>query len=78
MLTAYDQVVDHFRDYYVKLLGTSDPMPHKVHPDIISEGPILSIEHQLSLLHTVTVDEIKEALWSIPVEKSPGPDGFSS
>lgn len=45
---------------------------------MIAKGPVLTVEQQLSLLKNVSSDEIKEALWSIPIEKSPGPDGFGS
>lgn len=47
-------------------------------PEVIAEGPVLSIEQQLSLLQTVQAVEIKDAFWSILIEKSPGPDGFNS
>ena len=41
-------------------------------------GKVLSIEQQLGLCAPFSDNDIKNALFSIPHTKSPGPDGFSS
>ncbi|XP_074266690.1 uncharacterized protein LOC141589970 [Silene latifolia] len=51
-----------FLSFYKKLLGESDAVK----------------QHWEILLSSVTNAEIKEALFSIPNHKAPGPDGFSS
>lgn len=44
----------------------------------MDQGKILTEEHQNTLLCLVTDEEIRRALFSIPGEKSPGPDGFGT
>lgn len=39
---------------------------------------MLSLDQQINLLAEFDDNEIKAALWSIPPEKSPGPDGYGS
>lgn len=41
-------------------------------------GPILTKEHRNLLSLQFTAKEIRDAIWSIPVDKSSGLDGFSS
>lgn len=45
---------------------------------IPTNGPILSAEHQDLLPRPVTNAEIYNALFSIPGDRSPGPDGFGT
>ncbi|XP_074267057.1 uncharacterized protein LOC141590359 [Silene latifolia] len=61
--TDGDQIQDAFLRYYEHLLGTST-----------STTP----EHWNILLRRVTKYEVKNAIFSIPNHKAPGPDGFSS
>lgn len=60
------------------MLGITSPSKRQIQQAVIDEGRVLTIDQQLMLLQMVTEEEIKEALWSIPVHKSPGPDGFGS
>ncbi|XP_074299589.1 uncharacterized protein LOC141630722 [Silene latifolia] len=46
--------------------------------EIILSGTCLEDTHAAMLISDVTEDEIHDALFSIDVNKSPGPDGFSS
>lgn len=71
-------MITHFHGYYKRLLGTTDTPEQLIQPEVMVEGPVLTIEQQLALLGTVTPDEIKAVVWSIPMEKSAGPDGFGS
>lgn len=77
-ITEYEQVQAHFQDYYITLLGTKTPSEVDVDPFVIEEGLVLNIDQQLALLTKVIDDMVKQALWSIPKDKSPGPDGFES
>ncbi|XP_074288741.1 uncharacterized protein LOC141613898 [Silene latifolia] len=45
---------------------------------VIQQGNICGESHKLLLLAPVTDDEIKQTLFSIPNDKAPGPDGYSS
>ncbi|XP_074297519.1 uncharacterized protein LOC141628254 [Silene latifolia] len=60
-----------------KLLGTSQATS-KVHKRIIDQGPKCTDEMAGSLLVPVTAKEIRDAMFSIPDIKSPGPDGYTS
>ncbi|XP_074289023.1 uncharacterized protein LOC141614167 [Silene latifolia] len=71
-----DQIQEAFLEYYTTLLGSSQET-NKVHKSIIGQGPICTVEHWTMLLKPVTGLEIKEALFSIPDIKSPGPDGYT-
>ncbi|XP_020245132.1 uncharacterized protein LOC109823260 [Asparagus officinalis] len=52
----------------------------KVHPDpmVIANGPLLSPDQSHELSSPVTRDEIKQTVFSMANDKSPGPDGFSA
>ncbi|KAL9237238.1 hypothetical protein vseg_011814 [Gypsophila vaccaria] len=66
-----------FLEYYKSLLGSSQETKH-VHRRIVDQGPRCN-EHLRDILMTpVNGKEIKEALFSIPDIKSPGPDGYTS
>ncbi|XP_074283135.1 uncharacterized protein LOC141607680 [Silene latifolia] len=66
-----------FLDYYSELLGSSASVT-KVCSGVVQRGVVLSEEQAREIIKEVTVDEIKHALFSIPKEKAPGPDGYSS
>ncbi|XP_074299186.1 uncharacterized protein LOC141630235 [Silene latifolia] len=63
--------------YYENLLGTAGHTT-PVCVSVVHQGPICNSEHHSVLLAPVTKKEIKEAFFSIPNHKAPGPDGFSS
>ncbi|MDV3201134.1 MAG: hypothetical protein Q8877_02980 [Sweet potato little leaf phytoplasma] len=46
--------------------------------NVINQGKTLSPEQQFSLLSPVTDEEIKNAMFSIGIDKAPGPDGYGS
>ena len=50
----------------------------RISADIIAQGPCLNSDHQAELMRDVNEEEIKQALFSSPVDKSPGPDGFGT
>ncbi|KAI5665828.1 hypothetical protein M9H77_15681 [Catharanthus roseus] len=62
---------------YVAMLGTfeaSDPLEE----DVLGEGPQINPQLREELRGSYTREEIKEALFDIGNEKSPGPDGYTS
>ena len=75
---GFDQVGEVLLAYYTDLLGNSPSRRHSVDDSIISQGNVLSQEQQIDLCKPFTDTDIKEAIFSIPNHKSPGPDGFSS
>ncbi|XP_074278172.1 uncharacterized protein LOC141601769 [Silene latifolia] len=66
-----------FLDYYHDLLGTSTTTLD-VHFPSVKTGPLISDQHRDILMKPVSPDEIKNCIFSIPANKSPSPDGFTS
>lgn len=75
--TSLTQVADQFIDYYSSLLGSSSHV-QCINQSIMDSGPKLSLSGSLLLVDHVSNTDIKNALFSIPNDKSPGPDGYSS
>jgi len=71
-------VVQVMIDFYQKLLGKQKTSRVIIDQEVTQQGPKLSIEQQIRLNASFIDLEIKEAIFSIPNAKSPGPDGFSS
>lgn len=78
IITNYKEVKEHFRDYYINLVGKVTPTDHGIDPLVVAEGRVLDVEQQLQLITEVTDDMIRQALWSIPEDKIPGPYGYGS
>ncbi|KAL9237146.1 hypothetical protein vseg_011732 [Gypsophila vaccaria] len=70
-------IQDSFLKFYHDLLGTSKTTM-RVSQIIIMQGPIWSSIHSQILLRPVSETEIKEVLFSIPNDKSPGHHGYTS
>ncbi|KAL9235894.1 hypothetical protein vseg_010625 [Gypsophila vaccaria] len=66
-----------FLEYYKSLLGSSQ-MTKSVHSKIIDQGPKCTDQMREILMAPVIGKDIKEAVFSVPDIKSPGPDGFTS
>ncbi|XP_074299117.1 uncharacterized protein LOC141630147 [Silene latifolia] len=75
--TDPDVIEPAFVEYYIQLLGTSKKV-NTIHVPVVKMGRTLTGEHVTGLLRPVSESEVKEALFSIPANKAPGPDGFSS
>ena len=72
------QIHQAFFDFYSEMFcfEHSDRVPINI--DIVYLGPILCSHHYTLLNLKFTPAEIKHALWSIPDNKAPGLDGYSS
>ncbi|XP_074304625.1 uncharacterized protein LOC141639376 [Silene latifolia] len=66
-----------FLDYYIDLLG-SHTATDEVNVNVVRRGACCSEEYWNILAQPVTPDEVKSCIFSIPKNKSPGPDGYSS
>ncbi|XP_074298665.1 uncharacterized protein LOC141629588 [Silene latifolia] len=75
--TDGSQIQGAFFDYYMELLGThNDTADVDFH--VVRKGKCCSPEHCTILSKALSADEVKQCLFSIPKEKSPSPDGFTS
>ena len=75
--TSSSQVSDAFVHFYKGLLGTKGGCI-ELNRDMVAQGKKLDPEQAQILIHPVTEEEIKKALFSIGDDKAPGPDGYSS
>ncbi|KAL2901248.1 LINE-1 retrotransposable element ORF2 protein [Bienertia sinuspersici] len=65
-----------FVDYYSDLLGWKMGDRDTVKSDIARRGPVLIEEQKKRMTQSFSRREVKEAIFSIHGDKSPGPDGF--
>ncbi|XP_074283393.1 uncharacterized protein LOC141607943 [Silene latifolia] len=66
-----------FLAYYQVLLGSSSPTV-RVKDSIVQSGNKSNEAHKQIILAPVNSEEIKNIIFSIPNDKAPGPDGYSS
>ncbi|XP_074313622.1 uncharacterized protein LOC141648803 [Silene latifolia] len=69
---------DQNTKYFHGVIRSTESVTDKVNAKIIQSGRTCTEEQATSLLLPVTKKEIKDAIFSIPDHKAPGPDGFSS
>lgn len=67
-----------FEDFYVDLLGTPNGSRTQIQSTIIQMGATITDQQANLLTMDFTNKEIKEAFFSIPGSKAPGPDGYNS
>lgn len=77
MLAQFRRSSWDFPGFYRNLLGSRKDTK-KVEASIIAQGKILTKAQQQQLNPEFNAKEIKEALFSIPDDESPGLDDFSS
>lgn len=74
---GWSKVNEAFVEYYASLLGSNHPTVN-ADLNVIAAGICLTEEQQLQLSLRITNLEIKDALFAIASDKSPGYHGFSS
>ncbi|KAJ8432352.1 hypothetical protein Cgig2_014971 [Carnegiea gigantea] len=77
-IEGFTEVTSLMTEYYKKLIGDQTERRAHISDEIMQAGPGLTTEQQILLCSEVTNKEIKEVFFSIPNEKSRGPDGYSS
>ena len=70
------EVMEHFRSGFVSLYTTSLEAAYQVPSHDVSWQIQLSEQAKVSIGAMVTLEEIKDALWSIKPYKAPGSDGL--
>ncbi|XP_062080401.1 uncharacterized protein LOC133785161 [Humulus lupulus] len=78
LIDNFPDVVSHFVDHFRSYLGSPSSATGKIDLRCIEMGTKLSVDQQLIPLKPFSHKEIRDALFSIPITKSPGHDGFGS
>lgn len=65
-------------EYYEELLGKKERHRVKAFDGFLKNGNFLTTLQQLEMVRPYSTKEVKQAMFSIEVNKSPGPDGYSS
>ncbi|XP_019223365.1 PREDICTED: uncharacterized protein LOC109205144 [Nicotiana attenuata] len=76
--TYLDTIAGIFVDYYKNLLGRKATERVKAFSSIIKNGNSLSEAQQQEIMQPFLEREVKQAMFQIDNNKSPGPDGFGS
>ena len=76
-MEGFDRVTDIMTDFYQTMLGRQEQHTSSIDQEIVQLGQTLSLDQQLQLCQPFTDNDIKQAIFSIPNHKSPGPDGFN-
>ncbi|KAI3450765.1 hypothetical protein Pfo_007430 [Paulownia fortunei] len=75
--SSQQEVANEFVEYFVKLFGTRDECI-RIDCGVLSSGSRITDQQAEALISDISDHEIKEALFDIGEDKSPGPDGFTS
>ncbi|XP_074300917.1 uncharacterized protein LOC141632254 [Silene latifolia] len=70
-------IQEAFLDYYESLLGRRKAT-EKVRAEVIGQGRCCNADHIQILNTPVTNEEIRKIFFDTPIDKSPGPDGYTS
>lgn len=77
LITDMNNFQQEFLNYFQTIMSTTE-IVQPIQLDILQNGPLVSEEQGLALYAPVTDEEVKAVIFSIPDDKSPGPDGFTS
>uniref|UniRef100_A0A803PSE7 Uncharacterized protein n=1 Tax=Cannabis sativa TaxID=3483 RepID=A0A803PSE7_CANSA len=77
IIKNYPEVVKHYIDHFKSYMGICSTFGCRLDSSVLDIGNRLNLSQQLKLIHPFTNKEIKEAMLSIPILKSPGPDRYN-
>ncbi|VFQ84387.1 unnamed protein product [Cuscuta campestris] len=75
--TSNEQVVNCFLDFYANLFGNATQV-EPICSDVLDVGTTDPTSAHSALLATVTLEEVKEAMFDIGNDKAPSPDGYTA
>uniref|UniRef100_A0A803PTE5 Reverse transcriptase domain-containing protein n=1 Tax=Cannabis sativa TaxID=3483 RepID=A0A803PTE5_CANSA len=73
-----DEITKVFLAFYQNLLGSKIENRRAVITKLVTQGACVTDQHTQILMAAYTMDEVKEAVFSIPATKAPGPDRYNS
>ncbi|XP_055830988.1 uncharacterized protein LOC129900030 [Solanum dulcamara] len=76
--TGMKAINNAFLSYYAEMLGQANKGRQHVSNEIIKRGSVVTEAQRTQLEMVFTEKEVKEAMWGIDGNKSPGPDGYGS
>ncbi|XP_062113034.1 uncharacterized protein LOC133824176 [Humulus lupulus] len=76
VVNNFSGVVSHFLDHFRSFMGSPSSATKKINMQCVELGTKLLIDQQLNLSKPFSHKEIRDAVFSIPIIKSPSPDGF--
>ncbi|XP_022014769.1 uncharacterized protein LOC110914278 [Helianthus annuus] len=71
-----DAVFQPFVNHYQKFFGSQGDISLSPAPDLFSK--IIDPQKASHMIRPITVEEVKKAMFSIGIDKAPGPDGYSA
>lgn len=77
LTTDVDSVIDAFIQFYQGLFGTATEHITPLDTEVVARGRILTNDEADAMCRLFSVADVREAIFSIPNDKAPGPDGFS-
>ncbi|KAJ8426159.1 hypothetical protein Cgig2_032641 [Carnegiea gigantea] len=78
IVEGFDQVQQVMFDFYMSILGRQQGTRKNINMQVIQLGLTFNCDHHIGLCKQFSSKDIKDALFSIPSFKSPGPDGYNS
>uniref|UniRef100_A0A1S4C366 Uncharacterized protein n=3 Tax=Nicotiana TaxID=4085 RepID=A0A1S4C366_TOBAC len=78
MQTEQKNIAKIVVQYYEDLLGKTCEERVNTFRGFLNNGPLLTIDQLLRILEPFTIEEVKKAVFSIDINKSPGPDSYGS
>ncbi|XP_057550391.1 uncharacterized protein LOC130828425 [Amaranthus tricolor] len=78
LVTNFRKIQESFVTFYQQLMCNNLKCRRRINMNVIREEPLLENSHHEQLSLSFSVEEIKNALWSIPDTKSLGLDGYNS
>ncbi|XP_074297900.1 uncharacterized protein LOC141628691 [Silene latifolia] len=77
LCSSPESIQQAFEEYYKSLLGTSKQV-RGVNRRVVTSGKCVTDAHCSFFTAPITSEEVKQAMFDIPGDKAPGPDGYSS
>lgn len=71
-------IAEAFVEYYTSLIGTKSRNRMRVCNPTVKQGPVVLDEQRSMLVEEFTRAKMKQALWEIAEDKTPGLDGYGS
>ena len=76
--TNEEDLSEIIKSFYDNLFASSQPAKERIEQLLAAVQPVVTEEMSRSLERGFTIEEIKKAVFSMSLDKSPGPDGMNA